>query len=519
MKLGSTTGFRFAVRTRLRLKLARCRGVICEVALLFSDQALVLLDRPTVPGPAIVTFDVSRHHMGERVCVCVRGSMRLDRVALKRACVGNSGALGDTLLTVCSTSARPEISTGSLRLGTTPLKDERRISVPVSLPCPTGLPIRVGQRSLIHAYHPGVPITDRVLMGPGPSNVYPEVSAALGRPMLGHLDPEFLLLLDETCDRLRHVFRTANALTFPVSATGSGAMETAFVNFVHAGDVVVVGVNGLFGARMCEVARRVGAEVIAVEAPWGDPLDPVAIVSAHDAPAIIAVVHAETSTGVRNDIAPIGAAKGNALLIVDLVTSLGGIEVDVDGWNIDVAYSGSQKCLGAPPGLAPITVADRARERIVDEPSSWYFDLNLLSRYVDTRVGRTYHHTAPVSMIFALHAALGTVLEEGLESSWARHLRCGLALQDGLVSMELRLVAPADHRLPQLTTVWVPDDLGPGCDEADVRRRLLDDFGIEIGAGVGPLAGKAWRIGCMGHTARPRNVRLLLAALGEVLGR
>jgi len=379
--------------------------------------------------------------------------------------------------------------------------------------------MRAGHRSLIHAYHPGVKITDRVLMGPGPSNVYPEVSAALGRPMLGHLDPEFLVLLDETCDWLRQVFRTGNALTFPVSATGSGGMEAAFVNFVHPGDVVVVGVNGLFGARMCEVARRIGAEVVAVEAPWGEPLDPDAILSAHDAPAIIALVHAETSTGVRNDIGPIGVAKGEALLIVDMVTSLGGIEVDVDGWNIDVAYSGSQKCLGVPPGLAPITVGDRARDRIVDQPSSWYFDLNLLSRYVNTRVGRTYHHTAPVSMIYALHAGLGVLLEEGLESSWARHERCGRLLQNGLESMELRLVARSDHRLPQLTTVWVPDDLPTGRDEASIRRSLLEDFGIEIGAGVGPLAGKAWRIGCMGHTARRRNVALLLAALREILGR
>ncbi len=356
-------------------------------------------------------------------------------------------------------------------------------------------------------------------MGPGPSNPYPEVTAALCRPMLGHLDPEFLALLDETCERLRLVFRTGNALTFPVSATGSGGMEAAFVNFVRPGDPVVIGVNGLFGARMCETARRLGAEVVTVEAPWGEPLDPEAVLAAHDSPAIIALVHAETSTGVRNEIGPIGNGKRDALLLVDMVTSLGGIDVDVDGWNVDVAYSGSQKCLGVPPGLAPITVGDRARQRLVERPSSWYFDLGLLSRYVDAREGRAYHHTAPVSMIYALHAGLGTLLEEGLESSWARHQSCGRLLQDGLVSMGMRLVAPVEHRLPQLTTVWVPDDLVPGCEEADVRRMLLDDFGIEIGAGVGPLAGKAWRIGCMGHTARRRNVTLLLAALGEVLSR
>jgi alanine-glyoxylate transaminase/serine-glyoxylate transaminase/serine-pyruvate transaminase len=337
--------------------------------------------------------------------------------------------------------------------------------------------------------------------------------------MLGHLDPEFLTLLDETCARLRQVFRTGNALTFPVSASGSGGMEAAFVNFVGPGDPVVIGVNGLFGVRMCEVARRLGAEVIAVEAPWGEPLDPDAVLAAHDSPSIIALVHAETSTGVRNDIAAIGDGKGDALLVVDMVTSLGGIDADVDGWNVDVAYGGSQKCLGAPPGLAPITVGDRARQRILGSPSSWYFDLTLLSRYVDAGEGRAYHHTAPVSMIFALHAALGVLLDEGLEVSWARHEDCGRLLQDGLLSMGMRLVATEEHRLPQLTTVWVPDELAPGCDEAGVRRTLLEEFGIEIGAGVGPMAGRAWRIGCMGHTARRRNVKLLLAALSEVLGR
>jgi alanine-glyoxylate transaminase/serine-glyoxylate transaminase/serine-pyruvate transaminase len=372
---------------------------------------------------------------------------------------------------------------------------------------------------MIHAYHPGVPITDRVLMGPGPSNPYPEASAALGRPLLGHLDPDFLALLDETCDRLRHVFRTGNQLTFPVSATGSGGMEAMFANFVSPGDVVVVGVNGLFGARMCDVARRLGAEVVVVETGWGEPLDPAAVLAAHASPRMIAVVHAETSTGVRNDIEPLGQGKGDALLAVDMVTSLGGIDVEVDAWQVDVAYSGTQKCLGVPPGLSPFTVASRARDRIVEKPSSWYFDLNLLLRYVEAEGGRVYHHTAPVAMVYALHAGLGAILDEGLEESWARHEACGRDLQDGLVSMGLRLVAPAGHRLPQLTTVWVPEDLPAGTDEATVRRRLLTEYGIEIGAGVGPQAGKVWRIGCMGHTARRRNVTLLLAALGQVLGR
>ena len=362
-------------------------------------------------------------------------------------------------------------------------------------------------------------LSDRILMGPGPSNLYPEVVAAFTRPMLGHLDPEFLEVLDQTCERLRAVFQTQNALTFPVSGTGSAGMEAALVNVVGPGETVVVGVNGLFGERLCEVASRAGAEVVRVEAPWGEPLDPEALLGAHRAPTVIAVVHAETSTGVRNEIGPLGAGKGDALLLVDTVTSLGGIPVEVDAWGVDLAYSGTQKCLGVPPGLAPLTVSDRARERLVDRPPSWYFDLGLISRYVESGAGRTYHHTAPVAMVFALHAGLGALLDEGLTESWARHESCGRLLQDGLEKLGLELVAPPQCRLPQLTTVRVPDDLPMGVSEADVRTALLQHFGIEIGAGVGPMAGTVWRIGCMGHTARPRNVELLLGALGQLLGR
>ncbi len=361
-------------------------------------------------------------------------------------------------------------------------------------------------------------LSDRVLMGPGPSNPYPEVVSAFTRPLLGHLDPEFLDVLDETCERLRAVFRTANALTLPLSGTGSAGMEAAFVNLVGPGDVAVIGVNGLFGERMCEVAGRLGAEVVRVDAPWGEPLDPGALVEAHPAPAVIALVHAETSTGVRNDIEDVARGKADALLLVDAVTSLGGIPFDADAWGVDIAYSGTQKCLGVPPGLSPLTVGPRARARLKQRPSSWYLDLGLIARYVEGSGGRTYHHTAPVSMVFALHAGLGVLLEEGLEASWARHGECGHALQAGLEKLGFELVAPADHRLPQLTTVWVPEDLG-GMSEADVRTTLLRRYGIEIGAGVGVMAGRAWRIGCMGHTARPRNVELLLGALGEVLGR
>jgi alanine-glyoxylate transaminase/serine-glyoxylate transaminase/serine-pyruvate transaminase len=363
-----------------------------------------------------------------------------------------------------------------------------------------------------------VVLSDRVLMGPGPSNLYPEVVSAFTRPLLGHLDPEFLEVLDETCDRLRRVYRTTNSLTLPVSGTGSAGMEAAFVNVVGPGDVVVVGVNGLFGERMCDVADRLGAEVVRVDAPWGEPLDPEALLSAHPSPAVIALVHAETSTGVRNDVEALAGRTGDALLLVDAVTSLGGIPFEADGWGVDLAYSGTQKCLGVPPGLSPLTVGPRARARLRDRPSSWYFDLGLIARYVEGDGGRTYHHTAPVSMVFALHAGLGVLLDEGLEAAWARHLACGQALQAGLEKLGFALVAPEAHRLPQLTTVWVPDDLGD-MSEAMVRAALLQRYGIEIGAGVGVMAGRAWRIGCMGHTARLRNVELLLGALEEVLSR
>jgi alanine-glyoxylate transaminase/serine-glyoxylate transaminase/serine-pyruvate transaminase len=268
---------------------------------------------------------------------------------------------------------------------------------------------------------------------------------------------------------------------------------------------------------MCEVAGRLGADVVRVEAPWGEAIDPERLFSAHPSPSIVAVVHAETSTGVRNDIEPLGRGKDDALLLVDMVTSLGGIEVAVDDWGVDIAYSGTQKCLGVPPGLAPLTVSARALERIVERPPSWYFDLNLLARYVQdgSGGGRVYHHTAPVSMVAALHAGLGVLLDEGISEAQQRHAACGKELQAGLEALDLELLVEPGHRLPQLTTVKVPE----GNDEAGVRGRLLTDYGIEIGAGAGQLAGQIWRIGCMGNTARKRNVVTLLAAIGEVLGR
>ena len=360
---------------------------------------------------------------------------------------------------------------------------------------------------------------DRILMGPGPGNPYPEVIEAFGRPVLGHLDPDFIAVLDETNDRLRQVFRTDNPLTFPVSATGSAGMEATFVNVLGPGDTVVIGVNGVFGERMCDVAARCGAEVVRVEAPWGAAIDPQALLDAHPDPKVIAIVHAETSTGVRNDIEPLGAGKGDALLLVDCVTSLGGIPLEIDDWGVDLAYSGTQKCLGVPPGLSPVTVSQAAIDQFVERSQSWYLDFAMIANYVTSGGARAYHHTAPISMIYGLHAGLGVVLEEGLENAQARHQACGDQLQDGLVKRGFELFAQEGHRLPELTSVVVPENRLPdGLDEAGVRRRLLAEYGIEIGGGLGPVAGQVWRIGCMGHTARPRNVTMLLGALDEILG-
>ncbi|MGH9000592.1 MAG: pyridoxal-phosphate-dependent aminotransferase family protein [Acidimicrobiia bacterium] len=360
--------------------------------------------------------------------------------------------------------------------------------------------------------------SERLLLGPGPSNPYPEVAEALARPVLGHLDPEFLDVLDETADRLRTVFRTANRLTLPISGTGSAGMETCFVNLVEPGDAVIVGVNGVFGVRMCEVARRCGADVTRVEAPWGRALDPQQLLDAQrTAPSarLVAVVHAETSTGVRNEVAPLAAlSETDTLLVVDAVTSLGGIPVEVDRWGIDACYSGTQKCLGVPPGLAPVTFSQRATERIHSRsgpPQSWYLDLALIEAYVGQ--ARRYHHTAPVSMVFALHAGVGRLLDEGLEAAWARHQAAGDRLAGELGELGFSLFAEDGHRLPQLTTAWLPD----GTDDTAVRRALLSDFGIEVGGGLGEYAGRLWRIGLMGHGARPGSVAALAGALRAIL--
>ena len=366
-------------------------------------------------------------------------------------------------------------------------------------------------------------IRERHLFGPGPSNPYPEATRALAEPLLGHLDPEFLRIMDETCDMLRTVWGTENSRTLPLSATGSAGMEAAFVNTVHPGDVVVVAVNGLFGQRMTDVAARCGAEVVAVEHEWGQPVDVERVLAAHDSPAIIAAVHAETSTGVRSDIAALGAGKGDALLVTDAVTSIAGIELRADDWGVDVGYAGTQKCLGVAPGLAPFTINDRAFERRVETPRSWYLDLGMLGGYVgeaSAKKGgkgaqRTYHHTAPTAMVASLHAGLTRILDEGLDAVWARHQAAGDALQAGLEAMGLELFAAEGSRLPELTTVNVPE----GVDSAAVPRELLERHGIEIGAGAGAYASTVWRIGLMGRNARPDAVLLVLAALQDVLGR
>ena len=361
-------------------------------------------------------------------------------------------------------------------------------------------------------------LVDRTLFGPGPSNPYPEATSALGQPLLGHLDPAFLEVMDETCDRLRQVWGTTNARTLPLSATGSAGMEASFVNTVHEGDVVVVAVNGLFGQRMCDVAARCGAEVVAVDHEWGTPVDVDRVLSAHPSPKVIAAVHAETSTGVRSDIAALGAGKGDALLLTDAVTSIGGIELRADDWGVDIGYAGTQKCLGVAPGLAPFTINDRAFARRIEKPRSWYLDLGLLGGYVGEASGsggRTYHHTAPTAMVVSLHAGLGRILDEGLENVWARHAEAGGLLHEGLVEMGLELFAQEGSRLPELTTVKVPD----GVDSAAVRALLLERHGIEIGAGAGAYAATVWRIGLMGHNARPDAALLALAALRDVLTR
>ncbi len=346
----------------------------------------------------------------------------------------------------------------------------------------------------------------------------PSVLQAMAKPLLGHLDPAFVGMRDEAKEMLRAVFQTRNRMTFPVSGTGSAGMEFCFVNLIEPGDEVVIGVNGVFGGRMADVAARCGAKVTRVEAEWGRIIEPAEIAAALDGrkPKLVAVVHAETSTGALTPIPEISklAHGSGALMLIDAVTSLGGCPVELDAWGIDAVYSGTQKCLSCPPGLAPVSLSERAMEvatRRTHKVQSWYLDVNLLASYWGAE--RVYHHTAPISMNYALHEALRLVLEEGLETRFARHERNYLRLKEGLGELGLEIASQPGHQLWQLNSVTVPED----ADEAGVRGRLLKDFGIEIGAGLGPLKGKVWRIGLMGESSSADNVEIVLNALGQIL--
>lgn len=364
----------------------------------------------------------------------------------------------------------------------------------------------------------------RLLLGPGPSDVPQRILDALARPTIGHLDPAYVGMMEELKSLLRYAFQTANALTIPVSAPGSAGMEACFVNLVEPGDTVIVCRNGVFGGRMRENVVRAGATAVMVEDDFGRPVDPEkveAALRAHPGAKALAFVHAETSTGARSDAATLCrlAREHGALSIVDTVTSLGGCEVDVDGWGADAVYSGSQKCLSAPPGLSPVSFSARATDVVKARKTpvqSWFLDMSLVMAYWDGAGGRSYHHTAPINMTYALHESLLILREEGLQAAWARHQANHERLRAGLQALGLSLLGDDEAaRLPQLNPVVVPE----GVDEAGVRRALINDHGIEIGAGLGPLAGKIWRIGLMGASSRPEAVDRLLAALGQALGR
>jgi alanine-glyoxylate transaminase/serine-glyoxylate transaminase/serine-pyruvate transaminase len=370
----------------------------------------------------------------------------------------------------------------------------------------------------IHSFHP----PQRTLLGPGPSEINPRVMAAMSLPAIGYLDPVFVEMMEELKSLLRYVYQTKNALTFPVSGPGSVGMEYCFVNMVAPGDKVVVCRNGVFGGRMIENVERAGGTAVVVEDAWGEPCDPNKLEDAlrkNPDARIVAFVHAETSTGVQSDAKTlVGIAhKHGALTIVDAVTSLAGVPVMVDDWEIDAIYSASQKCLSCTPGLSPVSFNDRVVEHVKarkDKIHSWFMDMNLLLGYWGATT-RTYHHTAPTNSLYALHEALLLIKEEGLENCWARHHRHHLALKAGLEAMGLEFLVKEGAQLPQMNAVRIPEAARDR--EAEVRATLLNEFNLEIGAGLGPLAGKIWRIGIMGYSCKPENVMLCLSALGSVL--
>jgi alanine-glyoxylate transaminase/serine-glyoxylate transaminase/serine-pyruvate transaminase len=366
--------------------------------------------------------------------------------------------------------------------------------------------------TIISSFYP----PQRTLMGPGPSEIHPRVFSAMGRPTIGYLDPVFVKMMDELKELLRYAFQTSNALTFPVSGPGSVGMEMCFVNMVSPGDKVIVCRNGVFGARMIENVQRCGGTAIVVEDAMGSPVDPNKVEEAfrnNPEAKILAFVHAETSTGVASDAKTLAeiAHRYDAYTIVDTVTSLAGIPVLVDEWGVDAVYSGSQKCLSCTPGLSPITFSDRVVEYVKSRKTpvqSWFMDITLLLGYWGDTT-RTYHHTAPTNALYSLHEALVMLREEGLEAAWARHQRNHRALRAGLETLGLNFLVEEPYRLPQMNAVHVM----PGLDEAEVRRRLLAEFNIEIGAGLGTLAGKIWRFGIMGYSCKMENVMLCLCAL------
>ncbi len=367
------------------------------------------------------------------------------------------------------------------------------------------------------SFHP----PERTLMGPGPSDVNPRITEALARPTIGHLDPEFIRLMDETRDLLQYAFQTENKLTLPISAPGSAGMEACFVNLIEPGDTIIVCQNGVFGGRMKENVERCGATAVMVIDDWGTAINVeklASAISANPQAKAVAFVHAETSTGVKSDAKTICqlANQAGMLSIMDTVTGLAGIDVSIDDWGVDAAYSGTQKCLSCVPGISPVTFSQRAQELIQNRSSkvqSWFLDMNLIMGYWGEGNQRAYHHTAPVNAIYALHEALTILQAEGLENSWARHQRNHNALKAGLGAMDLELIVAENDRLPQLNAVAVPD----GIDEARVRSDLLNQFSLEIGAGLGALAGKVWRLGLMGYSSNPTNVRLCLQAFESAL--
>ena len=371
----------------------------------------------------------------------------------------------------------------------------------------------------IKSFHP----PQRILMGPGPSDVSPRVLAAMSRPTIGHLDPVFVDMMDEMKELLKYAFQTKNELTMPVSAPGSAGMETCFVNLVEPGDKVIICQNGVFGGRMKENVERAGGVAVMVQYDWGRAVDPQKLedaLKANPDTKVVAFVHAETSTGALSDAKTLVALahKHNCLTIVDAVTSVAGVALKVDEWGIDAIYSGTQKCLSCTPGLSPVSFSARAVEKIKGRKTkvqSWFMDLNLVMGYWGAATKRAYHHTAPINALYGLHESLVILQEETLEKSWARHMKNHLALRAGLEAMGLKFVVPESERLPQLNAISIPE----GVDEAAVRNILLSDYQLEIGAGLGAMAGKVWRIGLMGHASNPRNVLVCLGALDDALSR